>query len=66
MAADGSKAPDAGAPEITIPNVIITAAMIDAGVLELAKWDYVLERDEEAVVRIFRAMIAKCEASLGL
>lgn len=46
---------EAGAPAIEIE---ITPAMIEAGALALSKHDAEFESSEEAVARIFRAMLA--------
>lgn len=48
------EAPDAGAPEIKI-----TPAMIEAGCEALTDFNYDFESREDAVVRIFEAMLSQ-------
>lgn len=42
----------------TDPDEAITADMIEAGALELARYDARFENDEEAAIRIYQAMIS--------
>jgi hypothetical protein len=53
MAAQGRKAPKAGAPE---EKTQLTPDMIEAGALALSAYDDAFESAEEAAVRIFLAM----------
>lgn len=51
MAADGPKVPEAGAPEIEV-----TPAMIEAGVLAWSEGDAEFEPVSEIVLRVYRSM----------
>lgn len=42
----------------TVPEIEITPEMIEAGTLELAGFNQDFESDEDAVCRIYRAMVA--------